>query len=106
MFGDLEPTIFTGEESGFDQDLQRILDALRCRAQELGQLFDLGRFVPEVGEKAEQLVERDGLGTEMWHPADVETGAASPHHLLPRRCEPNSLHPAASIAASGYALYI
>src|SRR5215203_4498813 len=89
VLGDFEPTIPTGEESGFDQGLKRILDAFRRGAQELGQLFYLGRFVPEVGEDA-----------------DVETGAASPRPLLPRRCEPNSLHPGASIAAKGQALYV
>jgi hypothetical protein len=40
------------------------------------------------------------------HPADVETGAASPRPLLPRRCETNSLHPEASIAVECRALYV
>src|ERR671921_930981 len=106
VLGDLKPAVPTDDEASFDQGLQRFLDALRRGPQQLCQLFDLGRFVPEVGEDTEQLVERDGLGPEVRHPADVETGAASPRPILPRRCEPNSLHPAASIAASGYALYI
>jgi hypothetical protein len=106
VLGDLEPALPTDDEAGFDQGLQRCLDALRRGPQQLCELFDLRRFVPEVGEDAEQLVERDYLGPQVRHPADVETGAASPRPLLPRRCEPNSLHPEASIAARGYALYI
>src|SRR5215216_2866594 len=106
VLGDLEPAVPTGDEAGFDQGLQGILDALWRGPQELGQLFDLGCFVPKIGEYAEQLVECDGLGPEVRHPADVETGAASPRPLLPRRCEPNSLHPEASIAAEARALYV
>src|SRR5215204_1231240 len=106
VLGDLEPAVSTDDEAGFHQGLQRCLEALWRGPQQLCQLFDLGSVVPEVREDAKQLVERDGLGPEVRHPADVETGAASPRPLLPRRCEPNSLHPAASIAARGYALYI
>src|SRR5919112_524763 len=106
MLGYLEPAVPTDDEAGFDQGLQRCLDALRCGPQQLSELFDLRSIVPEAGEDTEQLVERDCLGPQVRHPADVETGAASPRPLLPRRCEPNSLHPETSIAARGYALYI
>src|SRR3712207_3983494 len=105
MLGNLEPAVPTDDEAGFDQGLERCLDALWRGPQQLCQLFDLRRFVPEVGEDTEQLVERDGLGPQGRHRGEVETGAASPRALLLRRCEPNSLHPEACIAAGAYALY-
>jgi hypothetical protein len=106
VLGDFEPAFPAGGEASFDQGLQSGLDALGRGPQKLRQFVDVYLVVPEIGEDAQQFVEGDGLGPEVWHPADVQTGAASPRPLLPRRCKPNSLHPEASIAAKGEALYI
>ena len=105
MLGYLQPAVPLYNEAGFFQSLEGFLDALRGRAQELRQLFDLHSIPPDVGQDAEQLVEGDGLGPEVGHPADVEPGAFSPRLSLPRRCQPQPLHLIASIAARGRSLY-
>ena len=104
MLGDLQPPVPLHDEPGLDEDLEGLLDPLRRGAQELRQLLDLDVVVPDVGQDAEQLVEGDRLGAEVGHPAHVQPGAASPRPLLPRRCEPDPLHPAASITAGSRAL--
>src|SRR5215207_4346268 len=93
MLGDLEPVVPLDDEAGLHQGLEGFLDALRGGPQKLRELFGVRGISPDVGQDAEQLVEGDGLGPEVGHPADVEPGAFSPRPRLPRRYEPDSLHP-------------
>ncbi len=91
---DLEPSLPLHDEPGPDQGLEGLLHTFRGRAKQLRQLLDLDVVVPDVRQDAEQLVEGDGLGAYVGHPAHVQPGAASPRPPLTRRCEPEPLHPA------------
>src|SRR5215217_5669187 len=93
MLGDLQPAVPLEQEAGFDQGLEGYFDALRRRAQQFRELFDLDLIPPNIGEDAQQLVESYGLGPEVGHPADVESGALSPRPVLPWRYQPYLLHP-------------
>jgi hypothetical protein len=101
VLGDLHPAVPLDDEAGLDERPEGLLDALRGGPQELSQLLDLDEVLPDVGQDTQQLVEGDGLGPEVGHPADVEPGAASPRHLLPRRYEPDSLHPGSQYSGPG-----
>ena len=93
MIGDLQPAVPLDEEACLFEDFKGFLDILLRRAQQFRELLDLDLIPPDVGQDAQQLVEGDGLGPEVGHPADVEPGAFSPRPRLPRRYEPHSLHP-------------